>query len=188
MGFKPNLKEIKSYARSGPVSNRARIQKVIDLYSSRKIPQFRTALSAVLLLAPNHKLTMSKAVNTYDQLMAKYENALPITGILSRAPAGTAKRKRPLLNMKVVFYGSVDEEVEKPVHTKNKTFKGLSQIKAGYFTVESGSPIFSKWFGKLLTTDYGALEKLLQRPPTDAEKKEHIGEFVEMALQLKKQR
>ncbi len=73
MGFKQHLRESKSYARSGPVSNRARIQKVIELYSSRQIPQFRTALNAVLLLASNHKLTMSKAVNTYDQLMAKYE-------------------------------------------------------------------------------------------------------------------
>ena len=37
----------------------------------------------------------------------------------------------------------------------------------------------------MLTTDYDALEKLLKRPPTDAEKKEHLRDFVEMVLQLK---
>ncbi len=87
--------------------------------------------------------------------------------------------------MKVVFYGSIGEGVEMPTRTKNKTFKGLQQIKAGNFTVESDSPIFSKWLGKLLTTDYDALEKLPQRPPTDADKKEHLRDFVEMVLQLK---
>ena len=58
-------------------------------------------------------------------------------------------------------------------------------MKYGTFTVESDSPIFSKWLGKLLTTDYDALQKLLKRPPTDAEKKEHLRDFVEMVLQLK---
>ncbi len=75
MTLKTNLKELKSYARSGPVSNRPRIQKIIELYSSRKIPKLKTALNAVLLLASNHKLTVSsnKAVKAYGQLMTKYE-------------------------------------------------------------------------------------------------------------------
>ncbi len=96
MGFKTNVQELKSYARSGPASNRPRIQKIIELYSSRKIPNFKTALNAVLLLASNHRLTISsnKAVKAYGQLMTKYESAVPISGILSR----TAKRKRPLVN------------------------------------------------------------------------------------------
>ncbi len=165
--FKTNIRELKSYARSGPVSNRPRIQKIIELYSSRKIPNFKTALNAALLLASNHTLTISsnKAVKAFDQLMTKYESAVPITGILSRR---TVKRKRPLLGMRVVFYGSMDEEIDETVRAKNISFKGLKQIKAGNFTVESNSPIFSKWLGKLLTTDYDALEKLLsdnQRTP-----------------------
>ncbi len=108
--FSTNLKELKSYARSGPVPNRPRIQKIIELHSSRKIPNFKTALNAVLLLASNHKLTVSsnKAVKAYDQLMTKYESAVPITGILSR----NAKRQRQLVNVEVVFYGSIDEETE----------------------------------------------------------------------------
>ena len=95
------------------------------------------------------------------------------------------KEKSPLLNTELVLYGSIDEEVDKPARTKNRSVKGLSQLKYGTFTVESDSAIFSKWLGKLLTTDYDALEKLLKRPPTDAEKKEHLRDFVEMVLQLK---
>ncbi len=45
--------------------------------------------------------------------------------------------------------------------------------------------LFCKWKEKLLTIDNDALEKLLKRPPTDAGKKEHLMDFVEMALQLK---
>ncbi len=116
MTFKTNLKEIQSYARSGPVSNKPRIQKIIELYSSRKIPNFKTALNAVLLLASNHKLTISsnKAVKAYDQLMAKYESTVPITGILGR----TAKRKRPLVDVELVLYGSIDEETEATARAK----------------------------------------------------------------------
>ncbi len=124
MTIKRNLQELQSYSRSGPAPNKPRIQKIIELYKSRKIPNFKTALNAVLLLASNHKLTISssKAVKTYDQLMTKYSEAIPITGILTRR---TVKRKRPLLNMRVVFC-SIDEEIETPVRTTNKSFKGIS--------------------------------------------------------------
>ena len=59
------------------MSNRPRIRKRIELYSSRKIPSFKTALDAVQLLASNHKLTIgsNKAVKAYGQLMTEYENA-----------------------------------------------------------------------------------------------------------------
>ena len=184
MSVNRNVKELQSYSRSGPASNKPRIKQIIELYKSRKIPNFKTALNAVVLLASNHKLTISsnRAVKTYDQLMAKYSDAVPITGILSRR---AVKRKKAFLQMTAVFYGSMDGETEEQVRTKNKSFKGLKQIKAGNFVVESDSPIFSKWQEKLLTTDYDALEKLLKRPPTDAEKREHLRDFVEMVLQLK---
>ncbi len=133
MSVKRNAQGLRSYARSGPATNRPRIQKIIELCSSRKIPNFRTALNAVLRLASNRKLTISssKAVKAYGQLVTKYENAVPITGILSR----TAKRKRPLVNVEVVFYGSIDEETETATRAKNRSFKGLSQLKLGAFHV-----------------------------------------------------
>ncbi len=120
MTFKSYLKEIKSYARSGPAPNRPRTQKIVELYSTRKIPNFKTALNAVLLLASNRKLTISsnKAVKAYDQLMTKYDNAVPITGILSR----NAKRKRPLVSVELVFYGSVDEETETATRATYRAF------------------------------------------------------------------
>ncbi len=147
--FKTNIRELKSYARSGPVSNRPRIQKIIELYSSRKIPNFKTALNAVLLLASNHKLTISsnKAVKAYDQLMTKYESAVPVTGILSRR---TVNRKRPLVNVEVVFYGSIDEETEIATRIKNRTFTGLSQLKHSSFSFDSEHMIFEKWKGNYL--------------------------------------
>ena len=116
MTFKSNLRELQSYSRSGPASNKPRIQKIIELYKSRKIPNFKTALNAVLLLASNHKLTISsnKAVKTYDQLMAKYSDAAPITGVLCRR---AVKRKKAFLQMTAVFYGSMDEETEEQVRT-----------------------------------------------------------------------
>ena len=131
----------------------------MELYSSRKTPQFRTALNAVLLLASDHKLTMNKAVKAYDQLMAKYENALPIAGILSR----TAKRKRQFVSVELVFYGSIDKETEIATRTKNWSFKCLSQLKQGWFSFDSESMLFEKWKGKLLTIDYDALEKQIGR-------------------------
>ena len=114
--------------------------------------------------------------------MTKYASAVPIAGILSR----NAKRKRQLVNVEVVFYGSIDEETEIATRAKNKSFKILSQLKHGWLSFDSESMIFEKWKGKLLTIDYYALEKLLKPPPTEAEKKEHLRDFVEMALQLKK--
>ena len=107
---------------------------------------------------------------------------MPITGILSR----TAKRKRPLLTVELVLYGGIDEETERATRTKNRSFKGLSQLKHGWFSFDSEHMLFDKWKEKLLTIDYDALEKLLKQPPTDAEKKEHLRDFVEMALLLKK--
>ncbi len=87
--------------------------------------------------------------------------------------------------MEVVFYGSIDEETETATRTKNRTFKGLSQLKHDSFSFDSESMLFEEWKGKLLTIDYDALEKLLKRPPTDAAKKEHLRDFVEMVLRLK---
>ena len=132
MTFKRNPQELQSYSRSGPAPNKPRIKQIIELYKSRKIPNFKTALNAVLVLASNHKLTISsnKAAKTYDQLMAQYSDAVPITGILSRR---TVKRKRNILSIELALYGSIDEEVEKPVRTKNRSFKGLSQLKYGTY-------------------------------------------------------
>ncbi len=96
MSVNRNVKELQSYSRSVPASNKTRIKKKIELYKSRKIPNFKTARNAVMLLASSHKLTISsnKAVKTYDQLMAKYSEAVPTTGILSRR---AAKRKKLFL-------------------------------------------------------------------------------------------
>ncbi len=133
VSFKRNVQELRSYARSGPASNRPRIQKIIELYSSRKIANFKTALNAVLLLASNHKLTLSsnKAVKAYGQLMTKYESAVPITGFLSR----TAKRKRPLADVELVFYGSIDEETDRATRTKKQVFQGSQPVEIWCFFV-----------------------------------------------------
>ncbi len=85
--------------------------------------------------------------------MTKYESAVPITGILSR----NAKRKRPLVTVELVFYGSIDEETETATRTKSRTFKGLSQLKHGSFSFDSESMLLDEWKGKLLAIDCDAL-------------------------------
>ena len=107
--------------------------------------------------------------------MTKYESAVPIAGILSR----TAKRKRPLVDVELVLHGSIGEGTDRATRTKNRSFKGLSQLKRGKFPFDSEHMLFDKWKEKLLTIDYDALDKLLKQPPTEAEKKEHLRDFVE---------
>ncbi len=84
----------------------------------------------------------------------------------------------------LVFHGSIGEETETATHAKNRTFKGLSQLKHGRFSFDSESMPFGKWKGRLLTIDYDAVAVPLKRPTTGAEKKEHLRDFVEMVLQL----
>ena len=58
MTFKQHISELRSYLQLAPKENRAKIQDVMKLYEEKKIPNMRTALNAVILLASKNKNTI----------------------------------------------------------------------------------------------------------------------------------
>ena len=72
--------------RKGPEPRRGKIQNIIKLYEERKVPKFKEALNAALLLSSTNKNTIksNKPINEYNKLGSNYEHALPVTGMLSR--------------------------------------------------------------------------------------------------------
>ena len=86
MPLKSNLKELASYKASAPKENRGMIEHLIELYSNKKIPNFRTVENAVTRLASHTKSkpTQAKAVKEYDKITGKYKDALPCTGRIER--------------------------------------------------------------------------------------------------------
>ena len=89
MGFKSNVKELRALKKAAPKKNRGTIQSLIELYSSRKIPNYRSVENAVNRLAAKtkSKAVQAKALKDYEALTKKYEDALPTTGRIERSIA-----------------------------------------------------------------------------------------------------
>jgi len=68
------INQLAILAKSAPAANQPKIQNIIDLYTTRKIPMFSTAFNVVTALASKHKATISsgKAIILYDEVIAKY--------------------------------------------------------------------------------------------------------------------
>ena len=100
MTFKPNLRELKSYVRQAPSQNRAKIEHIINLYESKKIANFKTAINFVLLLSSKNKNTINsgKQEREYQRIITKYSEAEPMTGRLNRQ---IEQRKRKLTTIGV---------------------------------------------------------------------------------------
>jgi hypothetical protein len=150
MPYKSNLKELASYRASAPKENRAVIELWIELYSSKKIPNFKTVENAVTRLASHTKSkpTQTKAVREYDKIAGKYKDALPITGRIQRQIV--EKRKKALsktLSITLILFrlanaGDAEATVNVPgvggegrrekgrEETPGKCSKGLGEIKA----------------------------------------------------------
>ena len=58
MPLKSNLKELASHKASAPKENRPMIERLIDLYSNKKIPNFKTVENAVIRLALKTKASL----------------------------------------------------------------------------------------------------------------------------------
>ena len=86
MGFKTNVKELQALKKAAPKENREMIQTLIDLYTAKKIPNYRTAENAVtrLALKTKSKAIQAKALKDFEGIVKKYKDALPTTGRLSR--------------------------------------------------------------------------------------------------------
>ena len=94
MPLKSNLKELASYKARAPKESRAMIEHLIELYSNKKIPNFKSVENAVTRLASHTKSkpTQAKALKEYDKIAGKYKDALPTTGRIGRQIA--EKRKK----------------------------------------------------------------------------------------------
>ena len=86
MPFKSNLKELAARLAMAPSGNKPMIKHLIELYSDKKIPNYRTVETAVnrLTLKTKNKSIQAKGVREYDKIANKYKDALPSTGRIQR--------------------------------------------------------------------------------------------------------
>ena len=64
---------------NGNKANRAKINQIIDLYTSRKIANYATAENVVIRLADKRSVKSGKADKMFEQVMGKYTGAVPVT-------------------------------------------------------------------------------------------------------------
>jgi len=88
MTFKNNIKLLNSY-KTRSNKNNDMIDSIISLYEEKKIPNMKTAENAVVMLSSKHKATIPKALENYKNIVAKYTDAEPMTGRLSRPDFST---------------------------------------------------------------------------------------------------
>ena len=83
MTFKNNIKLLNTY-KSRSNQNNDKIVSIIKLYEDKKIPNMKTAENAIVLLTSKHKATVTKALDAYEKIFEKYNDAEPITGRSTR--------------------------------------------------------------------------------------------------------
>jgi len=77
--IKSNIKFLQHYAtQTKEATTKQRVQTVIDLYSDRKITNFKSAKNVLDNLTASHKKTREKGIKEYDQIVAKYQEAEPL--------------------------------------------------------------------------------------------------------------
>jgi len=83
---KAKMNELRAYKKDAPNSNKEMIQHVIDLYEGKKIPNFKTAENVLLRLSntSKNKAIQERGLKDYKAVVAKYADALPTTGRLTR--------------------------------------------------------------------------------------------------------
>ena len=65
------------------------IHSIISLYEEKKIPNMKTAENPIVMLSSKHKASIPKALENYKKIVAKYTDAEPMTGRLSRPDFST---------------------------------------------------------------------------------------------------
>ena len=83
---KSNVKELVDLKRRAPKENRPQIDKIIELYSDRKIINFKAAENIVnrLSVKTNNPTSKNKTLRLYTDIISKYSDAQPVTGRLAR--------------------------------------------------------------------------------------------------------
>ena len=74
MTFKQNLSELNSYVVKAPEENKTKIKTIIKLYNNKQIPNIKTALNTVKLLATTNKniIKSGKPEREYLKTLNKY--------------------------------------------------------------------------------------------------------------------
>ena len=98
MTFKGNIKRLNKILDLAPRASKDKIRELIKLYEKRSIPKFRSVEVASVKLA-NPGL-FKDANKSYTDLLNRYQEAEPVTGILSRPP----KRKRESVETFLIMY------------------------------------------------------------------------------------
>ena len=102
MTYKSNLKHLKKLLEATPATkNKKKVEKVIQLFEERKIPNYRTALATVAKLTIPSLYKKGEADRSYDELLSKYEHAEPVTGILSRP---SKRKKDKVIDVHVILF------------------------------------------------------------------------------------
>ena len=92
---KGNVKHLRGFKNYAPNEDaKQKILKIVDLYESRKIPQFEQANQVIRNLTDKAMVANGKADKSYNQLVARYDHAVSLKGRLEReAAAKQAKRE-----------------------------------------------------------------------------------------------
>ena len=119
MPYKTNLKELGEYLKVAPSGNKGMIKHLIELYSDKKIPNYKTVENVVARLITKTKNTsiQAKGVKEYEKIAGKYSDSLPSTGRIQRQIA--EKRKRTLstvVSITLILFrlATVEKEKEEP--------------------------------------------------------------------------
>ena len=84
MNFLSNISDLKVFAKKAPRANKIKIEKIIELYETKKITNYRTALNAVIKLSNPVLFRSGDADKDYEKVVIKYQNAEPMKGRLKR--------------------------------------------------------------------------------------------------------
>jgi len=176
---KSNVRILNSFAGLADDANKGKVNDIIDLYTTRKIVNFRKAMDVVYGLSSTNKSLKDKASQDHKTLKNKYKDAPP-------KPKGP-KPKKPvpegdrIISIDIVMYRdrvvlTADEEALVKAADKrkgDKYFKGLLQIHKGQHLlkipeseVDTVIAFFRKFLRQLLTT----CAVSLNRAPTEQEK------------------
>ena len=158
MGFKTNVKELQALKKAAPKENREMIQTLVDLYVSKKIPNYRTVENAVnrLALKIKSKAIQAKALKEFESITNKYKDALPTTGRIERSIA--EKRLRTggkVLSITLILFrrasaGDAEATVNVQGDGKNVKNKTRAQGKRILESVKDKSGKHARKHGDLL--------------------------------------
>ncbi len=191
MSVAKNYNILKIVARDASDANKARILNLAELYQSRKIKNFTTALNIALMLKVKHKLLVNtaKPIQTYEKVVAKANNKKPKV-IPKKGPNITLPPTiKNIFEVELILYQSVNNTKNKKARKRNRSFKGLQQVYQGKLNLDvqgiDPDDFFGRWKDLLMTIDLNALKQLIGNDLPEDLHQEHSESFSIMMKLLK---